>query len=127
MPRKPNPIAERLYDQIRTAFSSGERERMRLAVVEVCDGPASTLYVKFKRRARQRLGMHFQHVHLSSTDMLTTLGVCHRLNALNQDDTIHGIIVQLPLPSKLDTTQILDAVNPSKEHRPSQHPVLVLE
>ncbi len=84
-----------------------------LAVILVGDDPASTVYVNAKARAIEHVGMYALHHHLPATtseDALLTL-----LGQLGQDDTIHGILVQLPLPAHIDTTQIINAIPPAKD------------
>lgn len=84
-----------------------------LAVVIVGDDPASQIYVRNKQRTAERCG--FKSVrHALPADVLPgeLLGV---IDELNRDDSIHGILVQLPLPSRLDETAITQAVLPSKD------------
>ncbi len=111
-----NPVAQALYDELRQTYAPEERARMTLAVVQVGNDAPSTLYVKFKRRACERLGMRFRHVHYKDdTTRLSTLALCQAIEALNVDVTINGIIVQLPLPLHMNKYAILDAVSPKKD------------
>ncbi len=84
-----------------------------LAAVLVGDDPASQVYVQNKERACQQTGMQSRLVRLpseTSTDELLDL-----LAELNEDASVSGILVQLPLPAGVDTQQVLDAVNPEKD------------
>ncbi|MCB9357252.1 MAG: bifunctional methylenetetrahydrofolate dehydrogenase/methenyltetrahydrofolate cyclohydrolase FolD [Calditrichaeota bacterium] len=84
-----------------------------LAVVLVGDDPASAVYVKSKGKASVKLGMHSSTVVLpqnaSRSEVLNTV---HRLN---ENTDVHGILVQLPLPSHLDANDVIDAIRPEKD------------
>lgn len=84
-----------------------------LAVVIVGDDPASQIYVRNKQRTAERCGFKsVQHALPADVPPSELLGV---IDELNRDDSIHGILIQLPLPSRLDETAITQAVLPSKD------------
>ncbi|WP_104695606.1 bifunctional 5,10-methylenetetrahydrofolate dehydrogenase/5,10-methenyltetrahydrofolate cyclohydrolase [Helicobacter salomonis] len=84
-----------------------------LAVVLVGDNPASQLYVQMKARACARVGITCQIQRLGeSTPQSELLEI---LRTLNHDSQVHGILVQLPLPAHMDTREILEAIDPSKD------------
>lgn len=84
-----------------------------LAVVIVGDDPASQIYVRNKQRTAERCGFKsVRHALPADVPPSELLGV---IDELNRDDSIHGILVQLPLPSRLDETAITQAVLPSKD------------
>ncbi len=84
-----------------------------LAVVLVGDDPASQTYVRNKQKALQEAGMYSRDVRLSAaTDCEELLS---EINKLNADASIHGILVQLPLPRKEDTEAVINAVDPAKD------------
>jgi methylenetetrahydrofolate dehydrogenase (NADP+) / methenyltetrahydrofolate cyclohydrolase len=84
-----------------------------LAVVLVGDNPASQTYVAAKGRAAKTCGFHsIQHnlsVKTTEAELLTLV------HALNVDPTIHGILVQLPLPEHINAAQVLEAIAPHKD------------
>jgi len=84
-----------------------------LAVVLVGDNPASQVYVRNKVKACEQVGIHSllekYPQDLSQTDLLV------RVDALNNDPAIHGILVQLPLPAHIDAQKIIEAIAPSKD------------
>jgi methylenetetrahydrofolate dehydrogenase (NADP+)/methenyltetrahydrofolate cyclohydrolase len=84
-----------------------------LATVLVGDNPASATYVKNKQRAAIELGMKTKDHKLSSNCAQTEL--LELLNDLNEDASVHGILVQLPLPTHLDTSIITNAIKPQKD------------
>ncbi len=84
-----------------------------LAAVLVGDDPASAVYVRNKTRACEATGIFSQLHHLSfHANESDVLDLVH---ALNQDARIHGILVQLPLPSHINDDRILDAISPCKD------------
>ncbi|MDR4495235.1 MAG: bifunctional methylenetetrahydrofolate dehydrogenase/methenyltetrahydrofolate cyclohydrolase FolD [Nitrospirales bacterium] len=84
-----------------------------LAAVLVGDDPASAVYVKNKKLACEKAGIYPQEHRLpASTTQENLLRLIVQLNA---DSRIHGILVQLPLPSHIDTKVILQAVSPEKD------------
>jgi methylenetetrahydrofolate dehydrogenase (NADP+)/methenyltetrahydrofolate cyclohydrolase len=84
-----------------------------LAAVLVGENPASQVYVRNKQKACQRVGLESRlHPLPPDTRIEDLLALVERLN---QDPTVHGILVQLPLPKGLDETRVLMAVNPLKD------------
>jgi methylenetetrahydrofolate dehydrogenase (NADP+)/methenyltetrahydrofolate cyclohydrolase len=87
--------------------------RPGLAVVLVGDDPASQVYVRSKARQTVAAGMRsFEHVLPASTRQDELLQLVRRLNA---DPTVHGILVQLPLPPQLSEDEVIEAINPAKD------------
>jgi len=84
-----------------------------LAVVLVGDNPASQVYVRNKVKACQDSGLH--SVLEKHPDSLSEAALLERIEALNADKTIHGILVQLPLPSHIDAQKVIEAISPAKD------------
>ena len=84
-----------------------------LTVVRVGDDPASAVYVGSKVRTSQELGINSREVHLSAD--ATADEILSQVRALNADDTVDGILVQLPLPKGVDADPILEAIDPLKD------------
>ncbi len=84
-----------------------------LAAVLVGDDPASQVYVRNKERACERAGIKSQ-LHRMPAES-TTEEVLRLVCQLNEDPDVSGILVQLPLPSAVDTQVVLDAVSPLKD------------
>jgi len=84
-----------------------------LAVILVGDNPASQVYVRNKVKACEDTGMHSLletwPATLSEQDLLA------RVEALNNDPTVHGILVQLPLPAHIDAQRVIEAISPAKD------------
>ena len=84
-----------------------------LAVVQVGEDPASTVYVRNKRKAAAEAGIaSFAYDLPATTSDSELLALIARLN---RDDRVDGILVQLPLPNGLDASRVMDAIDPSKD------------
>jgi len=84
-----------------------------LAVVLVGDNPASQVYVRNKVKACQAAGLHSMLENYPAT--LTEAELLARIAALNTDVSIHGILVQLPLPAHIDAHKVIEAIAPEKD------------
>lgn len=84
-----------------------------LAVVLVGDDPASKVYVGMKKKNCVELGMYSaDHELPASTTEEELLAL---IKQLNEDERVHGILVQLPLPAQIDTDKVLEAISPEKD------------
>jgi methylenetetrahydrofolate dehydrogenase (NADP+)/methenyltetrahydrofolate cyclohydrolase len=84
-----------------------------LATVLVGDDPASHVYVKNKRKTAENLGFKSVHVPLAADTREAEL-LAH-VAALNGDKSVHGILVQMPLPGQIREAAVLDALDPAKD------------
>ena len=87
--------------------------RPGLAVILAGDDPASAVYVRNKARACEETGVRSE-VHRYGADV-TERALLDRIAALNADPGVHGILVQLPLPGRIDARRVLEAVAPAKD------------
>ncbi|MFP5296562.1 MAG: bifunctional methylenetetrahydrofolate dehydrogenase/methenyltetrahydrofolate cyclohydrolase FolD [Alphaproteobacteria bacterium] len=109
-------FAAALVDRVAAAAARLEKShgvKPGLAVVIVGEDPASQIYVRNKGETTQRAGMRSDTHRLPETtsqaDLLALIG------ELNADAGIHGILVQLPLPSHIDSAAVLAAIDPDKD------------
>ena len=84
-----------------------------LSVIVVGDDPASQVYVRNKARACEQAGMHSELIRLPAST--TQLQLLERIQQLNEDPHIHGILVQLPLPTGLDEHAVIAAIAAHKD------------
>jgi methylenetetrahydrofolate dehydrogenase (NADP+)/methenyltetrahydrofolate cyclohydrolase len=84
-----------------------------LAVILVGDHPASQVYVRNKVKACEDTGMHSVLENWPAS--MTEAELLGRVHAMNQDRTIHGILVQLPLPAHIDPQKVIEAIDPAKD------------
>ncbi len=85
----------------------------KLYVILVGNDGASQSYVRSKKKAAEKIGMISEIVHLEET--ATEEEVLNELNRLNNDDSVSGILVQVPLPKQVSEQKILEAINPDKD------------
>ena len=84
-----------------------------LAVVLVGDNQASQVYVRNKVKACSDAGLHSVLEKYDAT--MTEAELLARVDALNNDPSIHGILVQLPLPAHIDAHKVIEAISPAKD------------
>lgn len=109
-------IAQQIQDELaaQTAhFVAHTAVKPTLAAVLVGEDPASQVYVRNKSRACQRVGMDSRLHRLPQTT--TEAELLALIDQLNRDRSVHGILVQLPLPQQIRETRVLDAVHPRKD------------
>lgn len=105
-------LLDDLAERVRVRVGAG-KSRPGLAVVLVGSDPASSVYVRNKRRACERVGIHAYDYDLpAETTDAELIALIDRLNA---DPQIHGILVQLPLPNGRDGTWLIDRIDPNKD------------
>ena len=85
----------------------------RLATVIVGNDPASQMYIRMKHRACEQVGIGSVGIELPED--ATTGQVLEAVTQMNNDDDIHGILVQLPLPKYVDSERVIAAVRPDKD------------
>src|ERR1700733_9513218 len=94
-------------------FASMFGRRPGLAVIQVGEDPASSVYVRNKRKSSIEAEIEsFAHDLPATTSQAELLELVH---ALNRDPRVDGILVQMPLPKGLDSDLIMDAVDPAKD------------
>lgn len=84
-----------------------------LAVILVGDNSASAVYVRNKKRRAEKLGINFQLIHFDAT--VTEQELLEKISELNNDSTIDGFIVQLPVPDHIDEDKVIEAIDPRKD------------
>ena len=110
-----NALSKQLRAEVaqRAATLTAQGTRPGLAVVLVGENPASQVYVRNKVKACEEAGFHSvlekYDATLSEADLLA------RVEALNNDPAIHGILVQLPLPKHIDDHKVIEAISPLKD------------
>ena len=110
-----NLLSKKLRTEIaaRAAISTAKGVRPGLAVIVVGDNPASQVYVRNKVKACEDVGFHSvlerYSAELGEEELLA------RIATLNADPSIHGILVQLPLPEHIAAERVLEAIAPEKD------------
>jgi methylenetetrahydrofolate dehydrogenase (NADP+)/methenyltetrahydrofolate cyclohydrolase len=110
-----NALSRQLRAEVaeRAAALAARGHRPGLAVVLVGDNPASAVYVRNKVKACADAGMHSVLEKYDAS--LTEAELLARIEALNNDPSIHGILVQLPLPPHIDAHKVIETISPDKD------------
>ena len=85
----------------------------KLCVIQVGDDPASSVYIRNKEKACEYVGIESKTMKLDSC--VTQAGLIAIIKEENKDDSVNGILVQLPLPGHIDAQKIMDAIDPRKD------------
>ena len=110
-----NALSRQLRAEVATRTSTLKSRGITpgLAVILVGDNPASQVYVRNKVKACEDVGFHSVLEKYEAT--LTEAELLARVEALNNDPSIHGILVQLPLPKHIDDHKVIEAISPLKD------------
>ena len=103
-------IREGLKQEVEQLSKSGVTPSLTVILVE---DPASQVYVRNKERAATEVGIHSNVIRLA--EERTQEELLEYVNTLNVDDSVHGILVQLPLPKHIDTDAVLEPIVPEKD------------
>ena len=108
--------AAKLKQKIKLAVKKRTQQKLAtpgLAVVIVGNDQASEIYVRNKRKSCQEVGINsFHHKLAANVNEQELLGLIEKLN---QNENVHGILVQLPLPAHIDTRKVIETIMPSKD------------
>lgn len=108
-------ISQEIKDELKAKVErlKAEGKQAALAVIQVGNDPASSVYVNNKKKACAYIGIESLSYELpEETSEQELLALVERLN---QDDTVHGILVQLPVPKHIDADKIIQTISPKKD------------
>ena len=110
-----NALSRQLRSEVATRAAALKARGVTpgLAVVLVGDNPASQVYVRNKVKACEDTGMHSVLETWPAT--MTETELLARVDAMNNDASIHGILVQLPLPAHMNAQRVIEAISPEKD------------
>lgn len=103
-------LSEELIDSVKEKAS---KLHPTLAVILVGKNPASMAYVRNKKRACERSGIEYRQYDYP--DSITQESLLQKIQELNEDDSVNGLIVQLPLPEQIYVPDVIRAVDPAKD------------
>lgn len=108
-------LAAQVRATVKTEVAALSQRGIRpgLAVILAGDNPASRVYVRNKVRACEETGVRSELYELAAN--ISEEALVDRVLALNDDEEVHGILVQLPLPKHVNAHKVLDAVSPAKD------------
>ncbi|MFH0838556.1 MAG: bifunctional 5,10-methylenetetrahydrofolate dehydrogenase/5,10-methenyltetrahydrofolate cyclohydrolase [Patescibacteria group bacterium] len=103
-------LSEQLIDSVK---EKAEKLHPTLAVILVGENPASMAYVRNKKKACERAGIEYREYKFP--DNITQESLLQKIKELNEDDSVNGLIVQLPLPEQIYVPEVIRAVAPAKD------------
>ena len=108
-------ISGMIKDEVKaeTAVLREQGIKLTLAVIQVGEDPASTVYVRNKQKACDYTGI--ESVKIAMPPQTTREQLLAKVKELNEDPAVNGILVQLPLPSGLDANEVIRAISPLKD------------
>jgi len=104
-------VSKDLKEELKEEVSKLE-VKPKLVVISVGDNEASKVYVGQKEKCAMYIGINYEHLHY---DAIKENDLIKKIHELNEDNKIHGIIVQLPLPKGMNETKIVNSINPLKD------------
>ncbi len=108
-------ISTEIKDEVKAKVAELKEQGIEvcLAVVQVGNNPASCVYVNNKKKACEYVG--FRSVSHELPEETTEAELLKLIDDLNNDDSVNGILVQLPLPKHMDENKVIDAISPYKD------------
>lgn len=105
-------IKKEILDELKEEVSK-LKDKPNFVVIQVGNNEASNVYIKQKAKMAEYIGYGYTHMKLDED--ITEAELLEKIDKLNKDKNIHGILVQMPLPSHIDTNKIQNAVIPEKD------------
>ena len=109
------PLQQEVKNQIIADVSNLKKQGKspKLAIVQVGNDPASNVYVNIKKKTANECGLEFKHILFD--EKTTQKELDSGINKLNNDNSVSGIILQLPVPKHLNCRQSIDIISPKKD------------
>ena len=108
-----NIVANDIQTDLTKRLASNPQANVTLATVLIGENPAGRLYIGMKRQRAAAVGIQSRHIQLDETVSMQEAG--EKITALVADPTIHGILIQLPLPAHLNTREIINLLPAEKD------------
>ncbi len=108
-------ISKEIKDELKEKVTKlkAEGKTVSLAVIQVGEDPASSVYVNNKKKACEYIGIESLSFHLPET--ITEDELLNKIKELNEDEKVNGILVQLPLPEHIDEDKVIQSIAPEKD------------
>jgi len=105
-----------MYEKLQgeVAALKGKNIHPKLAIILVGEDPASLSYIKAKRKASETIGVESEFIQMKPEEV-TTESLVAKVQELNSDPAVHGILVQLPLPEHVYAPKVIKSIDPHKD------------
>ena len=109
-------VASEMYEKLQGDVAALKEQGInpKLVIILVGDNPASLSYIKSKRKAAEKVGIE-EELIVYKPDEIDTEKLIAKIDGLNEDPHVHGILVQLPLPKHIYEPEVIKAIKPSKD------------
>ena len=108
------PVAESIEQEVKEQLKElNAINKCKLVIIRVGNDKASESYVRSKIKSCERVCILSEVIHLEED--ITQNELVEMIHRLNEDKTVHGILVQLPLPKHIDENMIAEEINPNKD------------
>ena len=101
-----------LKEKLKSDISAFE-DKLGLVDIQIGNDAASSIYIENKKKASENIGINFYHIHFE--DGTSEDKIINKIIELNNDETIHGILIQLPLPNGYDEKKLINYIDPNKD------------
>ncbi|MCA9733778.1 bifunctional methylenetetrahydrofolate dehydrogenase/methenyltetrahydrofolate cyclohydrolase FolD [candidate division KSB1 bacterium] len=108
-------VADQIYADLESDITALKRKGVipKLTVVLVGDDPASAVYVRMKAKACEKLGLISETLTFPAS--MTQKEILQLIDQLNANSSVHGILVQMPLPDQMDANEVIERISPEKD------------
>lgn len=106
-------IAYEITQDLRSKILSLKEKKPSLSVILVGNNPSSLTYIRVKKRACESIGINFRLIHLNEKEKEEV--VLNKVKELNNDKNVNGILIQMPLPSHINTLKVIETIDPNKD------------
>lgn len=108
-------VSDFVLDEVKSSVASLHKKKIKpkLVIILVGENPASISYIRQKALATEKTGILYDQVNLKTST--TTKKLIEVIERLNKDKSVHGILVQLPLPGHISTPLVIRAIDPMKD------------
>lgn len=105
-------VADKITEQLKQKISQLQ-DKPHLAVIQIGNNAASTIYVNLKKKKAEEIGIKSTVINLDEN--IEEKELIYKIEKLNNDNSVHAILVQLPLPKHINESNIIKAITPNKD------------
>lgn len=105
-------VADKITEQLKQKISQLQ-DKPHLAVIQIGNNAASTIYVNLKKKKAEEIGIKSTVINLDEN--IEEKELIYKIEKLNKDNSVHAILVQLPLPKHINESNIIKAITPNKD------------
>ena len=105
-------VKEKIYIKLKEKIKN-EKLKLHLSVIQIGNNDESNIYLKQKEKMAKELNIEFEHIKLDKKS--SEKDIIEKIDRLNKDTKVHGILIQLPLPSHINTEKIQNKIAPLKD------------